>query len=358
MAKVNADQFADIHLCLHLIVDENAFMTTVTASPTESEKKSDPPLDLSRKPRLSERLIEWGLLLCGIISIFTTVGIIYVLGRESLIFFTKDHVSIGAFLSGSRWQPQTGQFGIWPLLTFILMTSFIAMLIAIPVGLATAIYLSEYASTRARSILKPLLEVLAGIPTVVYGFFALFFMTPLLRSLLGEGVVSIFNTLSAGLVVGILIVPLVSSMSEDAIHAVPDSLRQAAYGLGATKLEVSIKVVLPAALSGIAAAIVVAISRAVGETMVVAIAAGSGPRNFSWGNLIEGWSSYQKTPFYPLISAETMTGHIVRISGGDLSYGSIDYNSIFAIGLFLFIITFTLNLISQRIVARFREVYD
>ena len=222
------------------------------------------------------------------------------------------------------------------------MTTTFAMLVALPLGLGVAIYLSEYASPRARSVLKPILEVLAGIPTVVYGYFALTFMTPLLRSIFGAGVVEIYNTASAGLVMGILILPLVTSMSEDALSAVPQSLRQAAYGLGATKLETAVKIVVPAALSGITAAFVVALSRAFGETMIVAVAAGAGP-NFTLN---------------PFEAAETMTGHIVRISGGDLSYDSIDYNSIFAIGLLLFLMTFTLNIISRRIVRRFREVYE
>jgi phosphate transport system permease protein len=223
-----------------------------------------------------------------------------------------------------------------------LMTSATAMVVALPLGLSVAIYLSEYASDQARKILKPILEVLAGIPTVVYGYFALTFMTPLLRSLFGVDTVEIYNTASAGIVIGILILPLVSSMSEDALSAVPRSLREAAYGLGATKLETAVKVVLPAALSGITAAFIVAISRAIGETMIVAIAAGAG-------------SAFTFNPFK---AAETMTGHIVRISGGDISYDSIDYNSIFAIGLMLFFITLALNIISQRIVKRFREVYE
>jgi phosphate transport system permease protein len=218
----------------------------------------------------------------------------------------------------------------------------IAMVVALPIGLCIAIYLSEYASQRARSILKPILEVLAGIPTVVYGYFALTLMTPLLQSIFGEDVVQIYNTASAGIVIGILVVPYVASMSEDALHAVPDGLRQAAYGLGATKLETATKVVVPAAISGITAAFIVAISRAIGETMIVALAAGAGP-NFT---------------FNPFESAETMTGHIVRISGGDISYDSIDYNSIFAIGLVLFFITLILNFISQQVVRRYREVYE
>jgi phosphate transport system permease protein len=256
--------------------------------------------------------------------------------------FASNRVSLIEFFTGTKWNPQIGQFGIWPLVNATLMTSVLAMIVALPLGLSVAIYLSEYASARARGILKPILEILAGIPTVVYGYFALTFMTPLLRNIFGVDTVEIYNTAAAGLVIGILILPLVSSMSEDALSAVPRSLREAAYGLGATRLETAVKVVVPAALSGITAAFVVAISRAIGETMIVAIAAGAGP-NFT---------------FNPFQSAETMTGHIVRISGGDLSYDSIDYNSIFAIGLMLFFITLTLNIVSQRIVRRFREVYE
>ena len=216
------------------------------------------------------------------------------------------------------------------------------MLIAIPLGLSVAIYLSEYASLRARNILKPVLEILAGIPTVVYGYFALTFMTPLLRSIFGRDIVDIYNTASAGIVMGILILPLITSMSEDTLSAVPLSLREAAYAVGATRLETAVQIVVPAAISGIAAAIIIGISRAIGETMIVALAAGAGP-NFTFN------------PFRP---AETMTGHIVRISGGDISYGSIDYNSLFAIALVLFFMTLALNLISQKIVRHFREVYE
>ncbi|MFW5942278.1 MAG: phosphate ABC transporter permease subunit PstC [Chloroflexota bacterium] len=302
----------------------------------------DPEQFLAKRPRIRESIIQGFLFLCGAISIFTTLGIVYELGKESWLFFGSPDVSIVEFFTSTRWQPRISAFGIWPLVTATLTTSAIAMLVALPLGLATAIYLSEYASQRARSILKPILEVLAGIPTVVYGYFALTFMTPLLRAIFGQNVVQIFNTASAGIVVGILIIPLVSSMSEDALHAVPDSLRAAAFALGATKLETSLKVVVPGAFSGIAAAFVVAISRAIGETMIVAIAAGAGPR----------------FTFNPFESAETMTGHIVRISGGDLSYDSIDYNSIFAIGLLLFIMTLALNVISRRVVARYREAYE
>ncbi|MDE2818974.1 MAG: phosphate ABC transporter permease subunit PstC [Chloroflexota bacterium] len=253
----------------------------------------------------------------------------------------NDRPTIIEFFTNTNWIPAIGEFGVIPLINATLMTSAIAMLVALPLGIGAAIYLSEYASPRVRATLKPVLEILAGIPTVVYGYFALTFMTPLLRALFGVDVVNIYNTGSAGIVVGILIIPLISSMSEDALHAVPDALREASYGLGATKLETVIKVVMPAALSGILAAFIVAVSRAIGETMIVAIAAGAGP-NFS---------------FSPFDSAETMTGHIARISGGDLSYDSIDYNSIFAIGLTLFVMTFLLNVLSRVIIGRFREAY-
>ncbi|MBC8333221.1 MAG: phosphate ABC transporter permease subunit PstC [Anaerolineales bacterium] len=296
--------------------------------------------DLRKRRRLGETVIQTLLFLAGGISILTTVGIVYELSKESVHFLSQ--VSLIEFFTHAKWNPQLGNFGILPLLNATLMTSTTAMLVALPMGLSIAIYLSEYATPKASSILKPILEVLAGIPTVVYGYFALTFMTPLLRSVLGKDVVEIYNTASAGIVIGILIIPMVSSMSEDALSAVPRALREASYGLGATKLETAIKVVLPAAISGIVAAFIVAISRAIGETMIVAIAAGAGP------NLT----------FNPFLPAETMTGHIVRISGGDLSYNSIDYNSIFAIGLFLFFITLSLNIISQRVVRRFREVYE
>jgi phosphate transport system permease protein len=270
---------------------------------------------LSKHLRIGETIIEGSLLLSGLISIAVTIGIVFVLLRDALQFFALDEVKLVEFFTGTVWQPQI---------------------------LATAIYLSEYASVRARNTIKPILEVLAGIPTVVYGYFALTFMTPFLRSIFGGDTVQIYNVASAGIVVGILIIPLVASLSEDALHAVPGSLRQAAYGLGATKLETSLRVVVPAALSGITAAFVVSISRAVGETMIVAIAAGAGP----------------KLTFNPLEAAETMTGYMVRISGGDLSYDSVDYQSIFAIGLVVFMMTMVLNIFSQRIVRRFREAYE
>ncbi len=314
-------------------------MAETTYQGVASDKK---PLDLRRKVRPGEMIIQALLFFSGFFSIFTTIGIVYELGKESLLFFQMPEFNFIETLTSVEWKPHVGKFGIWPLVNSTMMTTVIAMSIAIPLGMGVAIYLSEYASPKVRSTLKPVLEVLAGIPTIVYGYFALMFMTPLLRAIFGNDVVQIYNTASAGLVMGILILPLITSMTEDALSAVPRSLREAAYGMGATKLEVALQVVVPAALSGIAAAIIIGVSRAIGETMIVAVAAGAGP-NFT---------------FNPFEGAETITGHIVRISGGDLAYDSVDYNSIFALGLLLFVITLTLNIISQRIVRRFREVYE
>lgn len=297
--------------------------------------------DLKKKFRISESIIQTLLFLAGILSIFTTLAIVYELGKEALLFFNNPDVTLLKFFGTTKWQPGIGQYGIWALVSATLVTSFIAMLISLPLGLAAAVYLSEYASYKMRSILKPILEILAGIPTVVYGYFALLFITPILKSFLGENL-QVYNMLSAGLVMGIMILPTISSMSEDALSAVPRTLREGAYAMGATKLETSTQVVLPASLSGIGAAVIIGISRAVGETMIVAVAAGSGP-NFS---------------FNPLDAAETMTGHIARISGGDLSYNSIDYTSLFAIALMLFLVTLVLNLISQWVVNKFREQYE
>ena len=297
--------------------------------------------DLKQKHRTGESIIQTMLFLAGILSVFVTIAIVYELGKEAMLFFNDPDVTLGKFLGTTKWQPGIGQYGIWALVSATLVTSFIAILISLPLGLASAVYLSEYASFKARSILKPILEVLAGIPTVVYGYFALLFITPILKSIIGEQL-QVYNMLSAGIVMGIMILPLISSMSEDALSAVPRSLREAAYAMGATKVETSLQVVVPAALSGIGAALIIGISRAIGETMIVAVAAGSGP-NFS---------------FNPLDAAETMTGHIARISGGDLSYNTIDYTSLFAIALMLFLLTLVLNLISQQIVNRFRERYE
>lgn len=299
-------------------------------------------LKLGRRRRLSEAFVRSLLFLSAALSILITVGILFELGKEAVLFFRMPEVHVLDMITSTRWQPHTGEFGIWGLVTATLMTSLIAMLVAGPLGLGVAIYLSEYASPRARSILKPILEVLAGVPTIVYGYFALSFMTPLLRSIFGDDIVQVYNTGSAGLVMGILILPLIASMTEDALTAVPRSLREAGYGMGGTRLEVALQVVVPAALSGLAAAMILGTSRAIGETMIVALAAGAGP-NFT---------------FNPFVGAETITGHIVRISGGDMSYDSVDYNSIFFLGLLLFLITLALNIISQRIVRRFREAYE
>ncbi len=317
-------------------------ITTMGAGLETTSMPAEAPLSLRRRRHWGERLIEACLLACGAVSILTTLGIVVVLGRETLLFFQYEGVTLGKFLGGTQWQPSIGAYGIWPLIGATLMTTAIGMVVALPVGLCVAIYMSEYASPRARGILKPTMEVLAGVPTVVYGYFALTMITPILRGVLGADVVQIYNTASAGIVIGILVIPLVASMSEDALHAVPRALREASFGLGATRLETALRVVVPAALSGITAAFIVAISRALGETMVVAIAAGAKP-------------SLTANPFE---AAETMTGHIVRISGGDLSYNSIDYDSIFAIAFVLFLITLALNILSRRIVARFREVYE
>ncbi|MFP4301121.1 MAG: phosphate ABC transporter permease subunit PstC [Spirochaetaceae bacterium] len=306
----------------------------------QTEKSSE--FDFSPKRRPTESIIRGFLFVCAALSILTTVGIVIILTRESFLFFGDPEVSLWEFFTSTEWQPVIGRFGVLPLINSTFMTSAIAMLVATPLGLMVAIYLSEYASIDVRGFLKPILEVLAGIPTVVYGYFAVTFMTPLLQSILGRDIVQIYNTASAGIVMGILILPLVTSMTEDALSAVPRSLREAAYGLGATKMEASMQVVVPAAFSGIAAAFIIGLSRAVGETMIVALAAGAGP----------------KFTFNPFKAAETLTGYIVRISGGDVSYDTVDYNSIFALGLMLFLITLGLNFISRRIVERYREVYE
>jgi phosphate transport system permease protein len=311
----------------------------------------DDQLDLRKQRRPGETLIQGFLFLCGFITIFTTIAIVIVLGRESLLLITSEYIDDGGgihtigvldFVTSTHWQPHRYEVGIAPLVSATLMSSFIAMLVALPLGLGSAIYLSEYATPRVRNTIKPILEVLAGVPTVVYGFFALQFMTPLLKDIFGKGVVETFNVASAGMVMGIMILPLVASMSEDALSAVPRSLREASYGLGCTKLETSIRVVLPAAVSGIIAAFIVSISRAIGETMIMAVAAGARP------NLTAS----------PFESAWTMTGYIASISGGDLGYDTLDYNSIFVVGLLLFFMTLILNVLSRVVVGRFREVYE
>jgi phosphate transport system permease protein len=321
------------------MLEETANNSIVTM---DEKRTSKTDRILKKRQRWNEMLIQGFLFFCGFVSIFTTIGIVFELGKESWLFFSSPDVSILEFLTKTRWAPAIGEFGILPLATATMVTTVIAMTVSLPLGLSAAIYLSEYASPKARSILKPVLEILAGVPTVVYGYFALTFMTPLLRSILGSDNIEIYNTLSAGLVMGIMILPLISSMSEDALTAVPRSLREAAYGLGSTRLETAVQIVVPAAISGIIAAFIIGVSRAIGETMIVAIAAGSGS-NFTLN---------------PLKAAETMTGYIARISGGDVSYDTPDYNSIFAIGLVLFLSTLLLNILSRKLVAKYREVYE
>ena len=289
---------------------------------------------------LPERIIKLILLVCSAVTIATTVGIVSILVFEAVRFFQE--VSVVEFLTGTRWTPlfASKHFGVLPLVAGTMLTSVLAMLVALPLGLLSAIYLSEYAPDPVRQVLKPVLEVLAGIPTVVYGYFALLFVTPLLRKVWED--IAIFNALSASLVMGIMILPMISSLSEDAMRAVPRSLRDGAYALGATKLEVATRVVTPAALSGIAAAFILAMSRAIGETMVVTIAAGQNP-------------NFTLNPFVPV---ETMTAYIVQVSLGDTPTGTLEYKTIFAVGLTLFAITLGMNLLSQLVVRRFREVYQ
>ncbi len=280
------------------------------------------------------------MFLCALLSIVVTLGIIIVLAKEAATFVAA--VPLPEFLFGTRWTPllEPRSFGVLPLVggTFLIVLG--SALIGIPVGLASAVFLSEYASERVRSIVKPVLEILAGIPTVVYGYFALTFITPLMRTVLPD--TNIFNAGSASIVVGIMILPMVASLCDDALRAVPDSLRQVAYALGATHLEVSTRVVIPGALSGIVASFVLALSRAVGETMAVTIAAGATP----------------KLTFSFLESIQTMTAYIVQVSLGDTPAGTVEYQTIFAVGALLFCITLTANLLAIRILRRFREVYE
>ncbi len=289
---------------------------------------------------LPERLIRLVLALCAAISIFTTIGIVSILVFEAALFFQE--VSIVEFLTGTKWTPlfASKQFGIWPLIAGTMLTSVGAMIVALPLGLLSAIFLAEYAPPNVRRILKPVLEVLAGIPTVVYGYFALLFVTPLLRQISGD--ISVFNGLSASIVMGIMILPMVSSLSQDAMLAVPRSLREGAFALGATKLEVATKVVVPAALSGIVAAFILAMSRAIGETMIVTVAAGQNP-------------NFTLNPFVPI---ETMTAFIVQVSLGDAPNGTLAFRTLFAVGLSLFVITLGMNLLSQFVVRKFREAYE
>ncbi len=286
-----------------------------------------------------EFLIEWALFLCALLSVGTTAGIILVLAVETFAFLRE--VPITDFLFGTEWTPlfATPSFGVLPLVSGTVLVSAIAMLVALPCGLLSAIYLSEYADHRVRRAIKPVLEILAGVPTVVYGYFALLFVTPLLQRVI-PGLAG-FNALGPGIVMGMMILPLVSSLSEDAMQAVPRSLREGSYALGATKMQTSLRVVLPAAFSGITAACILAVSRAIGETMIVAIAAGQQPR-LTWN---------------PLVPVETMTAYIVQVSLGDTPQGTLEYRTIFAVGMLLFVGTFILNLVSAWLRERYREEY-
>ncbi|EGD46086.1 phosphate ABC transporter, inner membrane subunit PstC [Ruminiclostridium papyrosolvens DSM 2782] len=292
-----------------------------------------------KRMRVSNVIARNILFLFAIITILTTIGIIASLLKDSIGFFSN--VSITDFLFGRKWTPLFSEpsFGVLPLVMGTLIITLVSAVISIPIGLLTAIYLSEYANKRVRKIIKPILEVLAGIPSIVFGYFALTVITPLIKTFLPQ--TEIFNALSASIAVGIMTIPLVSSLSEDALRAVPDSLRQGALALGSTKMETSLKVVVPAAISGISASFVLAISRAIGETMIVTIAAGARP------NLT----------FNPLESVQTMTSFIVQASQGDNPHGTVGYYSLFAVGLLLFLITLGLNILSHHMVEKYRKEY-
>ena len=293
----------------------------------------------AKKGGFTDKIVPIILGIIAAISILTTIGILFTLITETITFFTR--VSIVEFLFTKDWNP-TGsdpKYGIWALVIGTLKITVIATIVAVPIGLGAAIYLSEYASDKARRIIKPILEILAGIPTIVFGFFALTFVTPVLRTIIPA--LDSFNSVSPGIVVGIMIVPVITSMSEDAMASVPNKIREGAYGLGSTKFEVATKVVLPAAASGVVASIVLGISRAIGETMIVSLAAGSSPT-----------ASLNLTN-----SIQTMTGYIVEVATGDATFGSDMYYSIYAVGFTLFIFTLIMNLISYWISKRFREEY-
>ena len=310
-------------------------MSTVTASSAEG-------ISLRRtKPYYGERIIKVVLIAAALVSVLTTFGIVISVLVPTVEFFGQ--VSIVEFLTGTVWTPlfANPQFGVLPLITGTLVITAIALIVAVPLGLGSAIYLSEYAGIRTRKILKPTLELLAGIPTVVFGFFALEFVTQVFLVKIFPSI-DVFNALSAGLVMGIMIIPTIASLSEDAMAAVPGGLRDGAYALGSSKRQVAVKVVVPAALSGIVAAFVLGISRAIGETMIVTIAAGLQPN----------------MTLNPLSGMQTMTSYIAAAGSGDLATGSIEYKSIFAVGFLLFVLTFFMNVISIRLVRRFRQVYQ
>lgn len=287
----------------------------------------------------SERIIETILAVFASISILTTLGIVFVLLFESVEFFKE--VSIFEFLTSISWAPVINppSFGVLPLVTGTFLIALLSSVVSLPLGLGSAIYLSEFASKKARKIIKPILELLAGIPSIVYGFFALTFITPLIRSIIPQ--TQIYNALSASIAVGIMTLPLVASLSEDAMMSVPDSIRQGGYALGSTKLEVALNLIVPSAFSGIASSFVLAISRAVGETMIVAIAAGQTP-TFTLN---------------PLVSIQTMTGFMVNMALGDIQQGSIEFKTVFVVGALLFLMTLVLNIVAKYVIRKNREVY-
>jgi phosphate transport system permease protein len=289
--------------------------------------------------RPKELIIEWALRLCSLVSVLTTLGIIAVLSLESILFFKE--VSLFQLLFDTQWTPLflDKHFGIWPLIAGTLLTSTIALALSVPAGLIIAVYVSEFASERTRKILKPILELLAGIPTIVYGYFALLFITPMLQVIFPE--MGSFNALSAGIAMGIMILPMMASLSEDAIYTVPRSLREGAYALGASKLQMIIGAVLPGAVGGITAAVILSAARAVGETMIVAIAAGQQP-------LLH---------FNPLEPVETMTAYIVQVSLGDTPHGTLEYHTLFAVAMMLFLLTMALNVVSLTIRERYKRMY-
>lgn len=298
--------------------------------------------DLRGRRRSGERAIAIGLRLAASITVFTTFAIGIALLGETISFFGE--VSPGEFFGSTEWAPTFGPnaaFGVWPLINGTLMVAGIGILFAVPIGLLVAIYLSEYARPRVRDTIKPILEVLAGIPTVVLGFFALTFVTQVVLKSIVPGIQT-FNALSAGLVVGLMIVPTIASLSEDAMRAVPASLREGAFGLGASKRAVALRIVLPAAISGIVSSIVLGLARAIGETMIVAIAGGNQPQ----------------ISFNPLEGIQTMSAFIVQISLGDTQYGSTAYRTLFAVAATLFVMTFALNVAANRVARRFREAYE
>ena len=303
------------------------------------QARLDELASLKRTRRRREKIIETVLLLAACVSVFTTVGIVYILLKESLNFFSN--VPLWDFLTDTQWTPlfSDAHFGIAVLLSGTITSSAVALIVAIPLGTIIAIYLSEFAGHKAREILKPLLEMLSGVPTIIYGYFALLFVTPLLQKIFPE--LPGFNVLSAGLVMGIMIIPYVSSLSEDAMRAVPMSLREGSYAMGATRLQTALRVVVPAALSGIASAYILGVSRAVGETMILAVAAGMQP-NLSLD---------------PMQPAATITSYIVQVALGDLPHGSVGYQTIFAAGLVLMLLTLFFNLLGYWIRRRYREAY-